>query len=191
MPATAHLLDHLPDERLVALVRAGSDEAFAALVRRHRDALLGFARRMLRASGADPEDVLQDALIRAHAALRADDRAIVLRPWLYAIVRNRALDALRATCSPRGGCDEELAVLAGGPDPCAVVEGRERLRALTGAVAALPDRQRAALVMHVLDGRSHREVAGALDTSVGATKSLLVRAREHLTRETRESGVAA
>lgn len=185
---TTQLLDHLPDERLVALVRAGRDEGFAAIVRRHHPALLAFARRMLRGSGADPEDVVQDALIRAHAALRSDSRAIALRPWLYMIVRNRALDSLRCPRPARGGFDDALTASPGGLDPCAILERREELRALTGAMAALPTRQRTALVMHVLDGRSHREVAHELHTSVQATKSLLTRARARLAQET---GLAA
>jgi RNA polymerase sigma factor (sigma-70 family) len=188
MSATTQLLDRLPDERLVALVRADRDEAFEAIVRRHRAALLAFARRMLRGSGADPEDVLQDAFIRAHGALRADSRAIALRPWLYMIVRNRALDSLRAPRPARGGFDDALAARPGGLDPCAILERREELRMLTGAMAALPPRQRTALIMHVLDGRSHREVAHELHTSVQATKSLLTRARAHLAQET---GLAA
>lgn len=188
MPATTQLLDHLPDQRLVALVRKDREEAFAAIVRRHHAALLAFARRMLRESDADPEDVVQDALIRAHAALRADSRAIALRPWLYMIVRNRALDALRGPRAARGDFDDVLAARPGGLDPCAIAERREELRTLTGAMAALPTRQRTALVMHVLDGRSHREVAHELHTSVQATKSLLTRARAQLAQQT---GLAA
>lgn len=188
MPPTIQMLDHLPDERLVAFVREHREEAFAAIVRRHHAPLLAFARGMLRDSGADPEDVVQDALIRAHAALRADSRAIALRPWLYMIVRNRALDALRGPRPARDGFDDVLAARPGGLDPCAILERREELRTLTGAVAALPPRQRTALVMHVLDGRSHREVAHELHTSVQATKSLLTRARAQLAQET---GLAA
>jgi len=140
---------------------------FEVIVRRHRAALLAYARRMLRGSGADPEDVLQYARIRAHAALRADSRAIALQPWLYMIVRNRALDSLRGPRPARGGFDDALAAHPGGLYPCAVLERREELRTLTGAMAALPTRRRAALVMHVLDGRSHREVARASHLGAG------------------------
>lgn len=178
------MLDRLPDERLVALVRAGREEAFAALVRRYGEALLAFARRMLHGSGQDPEDVLQEALIRAHAGLRASEVSMVVRPWLYAIVRNRCLDALRSPSRERADLEDELPGLAAPhADPAGVYARRAELEALVRAVGALPERQRAALVLHVLDGRPHREVAGTLHTTVQATKSLVIRARAALAQE--------
>src|SRR4051794_18460409 len=85
----------MDDERLVALVRSGSDAAFGAIHDRHRDRLVAFARRLLAGTGYDAEDVVQDAFIRALHGLRATDTEMHLRPWLYMIVRNRAMDALR------------------------------------------------------------------------------------------------
>src|SRR3954451_8884804 len=89
------LLSQLSDERLVALVRAGRDDAFAAIHDRYHDRLLAFARRLLAATGHDAEDVVQDAFIRALGGLRASGAEMNLKPWLYMIVRNRAMDDLR------------------------------------------------------------------------------------------------
>ena len=168
------------DERLVARVRAGDDRAYALVVARYRDPLLGFAARLLGGSHADAEDVVQDALIRALPALRASDRPMVLRPWLYMIVRNRAFDHLRG----RRPCDDDggLALVAAPDhaDPAASAVAREELDRVVAEIGRLPERQRLALVRRELAGASHRELAGELGTSVGATKSLLVRARTTL-----------
>src|SRR3954451_19943379 len=100
------LLSQLSDERLVALVRAGRDDAFGAIHDRYRDRLLAFARRLLAATGHDAEDVVQDALIRALAALRSSDAEMNLKPWLYMIVRNRAVDDLRRPARVAAELDE-------------------------------------------------------------------------------------
>src|SRR5688500_6339378 len=93
---TAPPLPTLTDDQLVLRFRNGDDAAFSEIHRRFRAALTAFARRMLHGSGHDADDVVQDAFIRAYRGLRATDRAMALRPWLYMIVRNRALDELRA-----------------------------------------------------------------------------------------------
>src|SRR3954452_6853714 len=93
---TAQPLTSLSDDQLVLAFRNGDEAAFTEIHRRFRTALTGFARRMLKGSGHDPEDVIQDAFIRAYRGLRVTDRPMALRPWLYMIVRNRALDTLRA-----------------------------------------------------------------------------------------------
>ena len=171
----------LTDDALVARFRAGDDAAFAAMHDRHRAALVAFARRTLQGSGHDADDVVQDAFMRAYAGLRATDRPMVLRPWLYMIVRNRAMDYLRAPQRARGGLDEELHVVPtpDGDTADRAVE-RDELRRVVEEIGRLPERQRLALVMRELGGATHAELAGALATSVPATKSLLVRARATL-----------
>jgi RNA polymerase sigma factor (sigma-70 family) len=175
LPLTA-----LSDEELVARFRRGDDAPFDEIHRRYHGALLAFARRMLNASGRDAEDVVQDALIRAYRALRVTDRPMALRPWLYMIVRNRALDELR---SPQraGSYDDEFALNAvPTADAAQCVELRDEMRQLVAEIARLPERQRLALVMREFDGRSHVETAARLHTTVPATKSLIIRARSNL-----------
>src|SRR4051812_29864649 len=103
----------LSDDDLVARFRAGDDAAFTEIHRRFRSQLVAFARRMLRGSGHDAEDVVQDAFIRAYRGLRVTDRAMALRPWLYMIVRNRALDELRTP--QRSDCYDDTAGLIAVP----------------------------------------------------------------------------
>lgn len=169
------------DERLVARVRAGSDAAFETIVARYREPLMGFAARLVGGSHADAEDVVQDAFIRALRGLRASDRPMVLRPWLYMIVRNRAYDHLRAA-RPADGGDDRLQLVAApeSSDPFVSAAAREELDRVVVEIGRLPDRQRLALVQREMCGASHRELSDRLGTSIPATKSLLVRARTSL-----------
>lgn len=168
------------DTELVARFRAGEDAAFSVIHDRYRSALTAFAARMLHGTGHDADDVVQDALIRAHRGLRATDRAMALRPWLYMIVRNRALDDLRAPRRSEPLEDDTVLVALPGADPAVHALARAELRELVDEIGRLPERQRLALVMRELDGRTHVETAAALSTTVPATKSLLVRARASL-----------
>ena len=170
----------LPDTDLVARVRAGDDAAFTAIVERYQERLLAFARRLLHGSGHDPEDVVQDAFIRAYNGLRATGNQMHLRPWLYMIVRNRAMDDLRRPGRVAAELDavEHMAPAASfDHDPATRAAERELLREVVAEMQRLPERQKLALVMRELDGASHVEMSERLGTSIPATKSLLVRAR--------------
>ena len=81
------------DNRLVEMVRAGVEPAFNTIVERYRSPLLRYASRMVDPDRA--EDVVQEALVKAHGSLLQDDREIQLKPWLYRITHNLALDAVR------------------------------------------------------------------------------------------------
>ena len=178
------------DDQLVAAFRAGREEAFAVVAERYRDKLLAYARHMLRGRAqASAEDVVQDVLIRAYRALRANSRPMALRAWLYRIAHNRCLDELRGE-RPTAELHED--VVAAGEDPAVAVHRRERLRELVGDIRELPPQQRSALVIRELDGLSYAELADALDTTVPAIKSLLVRARMNLASaaEAREEAAA-
>jgi RNA polymerase sigma factor (sigma-70 family) len=175
------------DEQLVSLFRAGSDDAFRVIHDRYRPRLFAYARQMLPGSRQDAEDALQDVFVRAYAALRANNREVALRAWLYRIAHNRCIDELRRPPVPV----PELIEVVRGPvhDPIAEAEQRESLRRLIADVRRLPEQQRSALLMRELSGMSYAELAGALGISVPAIKSLLVRARVSLAQaaEARET----
>jgi RNA polymerase sigma factor (sigma-70 family) len=153
----------------------GYDDAFGAIHDRYRQRLLAYTRQMLGGSRADAEDVLQDVFLRAYGALRNDDRPVTLRAWLYRVAHNRCIDHLRRPVPPAA----EIYELSRTPpqDPQAETVRREDLRRLVEDVQRLPEQQRSALLMRELDGLTYAELADALDTSVPAIKSLLVRAR--------------
>ncbi|HKO37525.1 MAG TPA: RNA polymerase sigma factor, partial [Solirubrobacterales bacterium] len=163
-----------PDRRLVDLVRDGYDAAFEEIVRRYRRPLDRFAAAIV---GGRSEDVTQDAFSKALLALRGSEAEIELRPWLYRIVRNTALNDLR----DNPAVTEELSeTLAGARSAAAEVEAREELTDLMGRLRALPEPQRAALVMRELEGLSHEEIAAALGVSGGAARQAIYRARATL-----------
>src|SRR3954470_20330389 len=164
------------DEQLLALFRRGSDEAFRVLYDRYRQRLFAYVRQMLSAgSRQDAEDVLQDVFVRAYGALRHDAREMNVRAWLYRVAHNRCIDHLRRPVPPA----HEVFEVSRKPlhDPVEEAQRRDDLRRLVEDVGRLPTQQRSALLMREIDGMSYAELAGALDVTVPAVKSLLVRAR--------------
>jgi RNA polymerase sigma factor (sigma-70 family) len=163
------------DDQLVALFRAGHDEAFGTIHDRYRARLFAYARQMLGGSRSDAEDVLQDVFLRAYNALRADGRPVALRAWLYRVAHNRCIDQLRRPAPPA----EDIYDINRGvaSDLLAEAERREDLRRLIADVRALPEQQRSALLMREMEGLSYNELSDALGVTVPAIKSLLVRAR--------------
>jgi RNA polymerase sigma factor (sigma-70 family) len=162
------------DEQLVALFRAGHDEAFRAIHDRYRQRLFAYTRQMLPAR-PDAEDALQDVFVRAYSGLRASQGRLVLRAWLYRVAHNRCIDELRRPAPP----PPEVLELVRAPadDPIAAADQRESLRRLVIDVRRLPEQQRSALLMRELGGMAYADMADALGVSVPAVKSLLVRAR--------------
>src|SRR3954451_13218446 len=137
-PVSVPLLRLRSDEQLVALVRAGSEEAFAVIHDRYRQRLFAYVRQMLaQASRADAEDVLQDVFVRAYGALRADARDVHLRAWLYRVAHNRCIDHLRRPTPPSGDVyDVSRTPLL---DPMETAQRRDDLRHLVEDVGRLPD----------------------------------------------------
>jgi RNA polymerase sigma factor (sigma-70 family) len=176
------LLKLQADEKLVALIREGHEHAFDVLFDRYHSRLLAFCRNMLR-STEDAEDVLQEVFVKAHAAMLADERHINARPWLYRIARNRCLNHLRR---PVADGVDTMDVLPSehGVTTAERVQKREDFRCLVEDVGELPETQRTALLLRELDALSYEEIATAMDTTVPAVKSLLVRARMSLAEAT-------
>jgi RNA polymerase sigma factor (sigma-70 family) len=167
------LLRTQSDERLAALAAAGRDRAFEVLVERHRRSLLTFARHAV--GPARAEDVVQQALLQAWRALTAGAEVEHVRGWLHQIVRHAAWRAARAAA------DERLpAGLVGSSGPQDEVERRMEVSAVVASLAAMPERQRAAIVQTVLEGQSQREVAASLGLTEGAVRQLVHRGRTFL-----------
>jgi RNA polymerase sigma factor (sigma-70 family) len=172
---TLALLRTQSDARLAALARDGHERAYEAIVERYRRELLRHAHRVV--SEARAEDVLQHALFAAWTALRRGDEVRDLRPWLHRIVHNTSLNALR------GGRDE-YAELRDSMQVCGAPEEELERRAIVhdtlAALAALPERQREALLQVAVQGRSQEEVAEDFGLTHGAVRQLVHRARTTL-----------
>jgi RNA polymerase sigma factor (sigma-70 family) len=164
-----------PDGRLVKLVRGGYETAFEEIVRRYGQPLRRYAAAIV---GGSAEDVTQDAFSKALLALRRDGAEIELRPWLFRIVRNTALNDLRDR--PPSADELAEALTGGGGNPAEEIERREELAELMRRLRALPEPQRAAIVMRELEGLGHEEIAAALGLSGGAARQAIYRARRAL-----------
>ena len=164
------------DERLVDLVRAGNDRAFEAIVHRYRRQLLRYCGRFL--TGPRAEDAVQQAFMNAYQAMKADERHIDLRPWLYRIAHNTSLNVLRSALP--GGEEPISDEIDGVERPDQAAERRQSLADVVAAVQALPPRQRDALILHELEGRTYEQIAAELKVSGGAVRQLLSRARTTL-----------
>jgi RNA polymerase sigma-70 factor (ECF subfamily) len=163
-------LDDLP-----ARIRAGEHEAFAALVRAVAPRLVRVAARLV-GDIATAEDVVQEALVKAHAAIVAGSFAGRGRveAWLYRIVTNGAYDARRRQ---RRRPLAERVVDAPAPER---LDTHLALQELAAWLDELPAAQRVALVLSALEGLSQREIAEIQECSEGAVEQRLVRARAAL-----------
>jgi RNA polymerase sigma factor (sigma-70 family) len=163
------------DERLIALIRRGQHAAFETLFSRYQSRLLAFCRHML-GSKEDAEDVLQEVFAAAFNAILADEREINVRPWLYRIARNRSLNHLRKA-SAIGVDSMDVHYAEQGLSTAEKVMRRESFRQLIADVRELPETQRTALLLREIDALSYEQISDAMETTVPAVKSLLVRAR--------------
>ena len=175
------------DLELMLRVARGDEGSFGELLRRHRAPLANYFRRMLR-DPALAEDLAQEVFLRVYQArerYRPDAR---FTTWLYRIATNLALNAIRDRKGEVPQSDEESS--EGGPSATRLVDSRpnveqqlmqsDRERLIRRAVEELPERQRAAVILHKYQDVDYQQIAKVLGVSESAVKSLLFRAYESL-----------
>jgi RNA polymerase sigma factor (sigma-70 family) len=180
-PEAGELVDPAQLDGALARRAAGGDvAAFECLYRRHCGRVHGVIARLVGNASARAEDLTQEAFVRAWQALPQFRFESALSTWLHRLAVNTALMELR---SRRGGPrfdDDEDAL-----DDVGTVDSAGRATALgmdlERAVATLPPRARAVLVLHDVEGWKHEEIANELGMAVGSSKAQLHRAR-HLLR---------
>ena len=175
----------LDDGRLAGLAATGDERAFEVIYDRHHRQLLGFCRHML-GSQDEGEDALQQTFLRAHRSLVTAGAPDELRPWLFAIARNRCLTMLAARKAAAVPVEELEPATEGLGDG---VEQRADLRELLGDIARLPDDQRSALVLAEVGDLSHSEIAAVIEVPTAKVKALVHQARSRLIadRDARET----
>jgi RNA polymerase sigma-70 factor (ECF subfamily) len=163
---------------LIAALGAEDADAFRTLVTRHLPAVLATAQRML-ADAAGAEDVAQETMLRLWRSRgEVDIGPGGLRPWLRRVAVNLCIDRMRA--GRREAVVAEPPAQADPPSQLAAVEGRQLAERVGAALAALPERQRQAIVLFHYEGLSQIEIAQAMGISDEAVESLLARARRVL-----------
>ena len=169
------------ERTLVASAARGEMQAFEALYRRHAGRVHGVIARLVGSHGARAEDLTQEAFVRAWQALPAFRFESAFSTWLHRLAVNTALMELRSRRSrpqDEGDSDEEVFELIGSTDSAghttALTMDLER------AVASLPPRARAVLVLYDVEGWKHEEIAAELGMAVGSSKAQLHRARNLL-----------
>lgn len=172
------------DGELVALCLGGSQLAFAEIVRRHKDPLHRLVARIV---GDDDEalDIVQEAFVAAHRALRRYDMARSMRPWLSRIAINKARDlrrrrAIRRLISVVLPLDHAADTADATPSIETATADRQELRQVTAAIAELPANLRETLVLRTIEGLSQAETAETLRISEKAVETRLYRARQRL-----------
>ncbi len=169
------------DTQLVAEVRAGDRAAFGHLVRRHAP----IAKRMavLWGAGAEADDVVQDAFVKAYAALPRFRAGGEFRAWLLTIVRNETRNLFRSR--GRRAAREELALVLDDVafDPEAATLTAVRRDQLLEQVRRLPPGLREVVACRYLLELSEAETAAALGLPTGTVKSRLHRALGRLRTE--------
>lgn len=157
---------------------------FEALAMPHLDAATNLARWLTR-GGAEADDIVQDAMLRAFRSFDGF-RGEAVRPWLLAIVRNCHRSALeqrkRHAAAPLDDRDD-TEIAGSDPTPEASAIERGDSRELDKAIAALPEEFREVVILRELEEMSYRDIAAATGTPIGTVMSRLARGRALLKAE--------
>jgi RNA polymerase sigma-70 factor (ECF subfamily) len=167
-----------PDAELVARIARGDRAAASALMARHLPKMLSLARRML-SDRAEAEDVAQEAFLKVwtHAARWKPGKA-KFETWLYRVTLNQCYDRLRR--KPALELEAAAHVADPKPGPQKALEDTALAAEVERALASLPERQRAAVVLCHYRDCGNIEAAEILGVSVEALESLLSRGRRTL-----------
>jgi len=164
-------LAELDDAELVSATIGGSREAFDVIVVRHRRAVYQVCYRFVN-NHEDASDLAQDAFVRAWRGMKNFKGESALATWLYRIAVNVCLNRVSAkavTTEPLESTEHVADVRAEGAQHAMIRE--ERAAAVRKAIAELPNKQRATLILRAYHDLSHQQIADVLGSSVGAVKA--------------------
>ncbi|HEV3467989.1 MAG TPA: sigma-70 family RNA polymerase sigma factor [Pyrinomonadaceae bacterium] len=188
----AEVGEAMSDHRLLEATRDGDEAAFAELVRRYRNQITNYVYRMTNDYDL-AVDLAQETFLRVYAAADRYQTTFAFSTYIYRIATNLAISELRRRkrrrlvslstfFQPRESAEEscELEVEDAGPLQDAALVEDERRGAVSRAIATLPEKYRAPLVLRDVEGRSYEEIASILRMSEGTVKSRINRARSFL-----------
>jgi len=176
------------DVQLMLEAKAGNDASFEHLLQRYRTPLVNFLYRMVR-DAATAEDLTQEVFLRVYRARHGYEASAKFTTWLFRIATNLALNRIRDTrhqqmeVSIDAPAEEETPVLELPARELRIDQymiERDSAEMIRRAVEALPEKQRAAVLLHKYEDMDYCEIAKILQCSEAALKSLLFRAYETL-----------
>ncbi|HWF73233.1 MAG TPA: sigma-70 family RNA polymerase sigma factor [Solirubrobacteraceae bacterium] len=178
------------DVELVAAVRRGSDAAFEELYSRYSRQIGSYVRGMIGDHGR-AEDITQEIFIAALRRMRATERPIAFKPWIYEIAKNACIDSYRRTRRAQevsldaddglSSADRGRLTVVTTPDDA--LDSKEAINDLRGAFGGLSDSHHEILVLRELEGRSYSDIGERLGMSRPVVESTLFRARRRLAEE--------
>jgi RNA polymerase sigma-70 factor (ECF subfamily) len=175
------------EPELVRACLAGHRDAFGVIVERHRRRVYQLCYRFV-SNHEDASDLAQDVFVRAYRALGGFKGQSAFGTWLYRIAVNVCLNRVSAR-APRAEPIEDRHVDSTGDRPDIAVLREERAAVVRAAIARLPDRQRATLILRIYHELPHEEIAAILGTSVGAVKANFFHALANMRKLLAESPV--
>jgi RNA polymerase sigma-70 factor, ECF subfamily len=158
------------DEELVRACVAGDRAAFDVLVARHQRQVYRLCYRFV-GNHEDAAELAQDAFVRAYRALRKFEQTAKFTTWLHRISVNVCLNRLALKTPKHGPLKNEDAMRSPGESADATVLREERAAKVRAAIARLPAKQRATLILRAYHEMPHDEIARILGNSVGAVKA--------------------
>jgi RNA polymerase sigma-70 factor, ECF subfamily len=186
------------DAQLMLRVREGDDESFRVLLDKHRNPLVHFLQRMVQDAGAS-EELAQEVFLRIYRARTSYEPSAKFTTWMFRIASHLALNWMRDERHERAAVRLDGGRVDGtgfgterGDDlPARQLKDKHpsiehslvnetRLQEIRDSIAALPAKQRAAVLMHKYEEMEYSQIAQALECSESAVKSLLFRAYETL-----------
>src|SRR5215207_1425107 len=192
-PATAGLEPDavISDHKLVARVRRGDDRAFELLYERFNRRIHAYIVGMVK-DHQRAEDITQEVFVSALRRMRATERPIAFKPWIYEIAKNACIDQFRRSKRAEEvsfDADEGLApadygrLVSKEPVPDVAVAAKQQLATMVGAFGGLSEAHHQILVLRELEGLSYREIGERMGLSRPAVESTLFRARRRLSEE--------
>lgn len=187
----------MSDHRLLEATKAGDEVAFAEIVRRYRNQITNYVYRMTNDYDL-AVDLAQETFMRVYAAAERYQTSFAFSTYIYRIATNLAISELRRRKrrrlvsltsffkereSPSESCELDMPDAAQLQDVTVVED--ERRAAVARAIATLPEKYRAPLVLRDVEERSYEEIARILQMSEGTVKSRINRARTFLREKLR------
>lgn len=180
VPANPMKFQDEADAACMKRLAAGDSSALHDIMQRYRHRVLSVAYRYMR-NWADAEDMTQEAFVRLWQSAERYEPQAKLMTYLYRITANVCLDARRQRARrPQQEWEDDIDRPSTLPEPEQVLEGDEAADRIARAVAALPDRQRLAVIFLRYEGLNYRQIAETMDMSVSAADSLIARAMANL-----------